>query len=77
MYMYWKASTSLTLNSNMPESNFAMHSWAKIGLYPMQQYPLVLEWGMYQRSRALENQKEIMPTFTHQVGGGGLVVTDK
>ena len=25
-----------------------MHSWAKTGLNRIQEYPLVLEWGMYQ-----------------------------
>ena len=28
--------------------NFAMHSCAKTGLNPIQEYPLVLEWGRYQ-----------------------------
>ena len=25
-----------------------MHSWAKTGLNRIKEYPLVLEWGMYQ-----------------------------
>ena len=53
-----------------------MRSWAKTGLNPIQEYPLVLEWCMFQSTG---NQKDIRPAFTRGGGGGGVgvVVTDK
>ena len=47
---------------------FVMHSWAQTGLNPIQEYPLVLEWGMYQSTG---NSKKSGPLLLMGEGGSG------
>ena len=51
--------------------NFVMHSCAKTGLYPIQEYPLVLEWGRYQSTEKSERHP------AHFYSKEGVVATDK
>ena len=79
--MYWKASTSLTFNSDMALISDCvknvMHSWAKTELNPIQEYPLVMEWGMYQSTEKSERHQAHFYSLGSGGGEGGVVVTDK
>ena len=52
--------------------NFVMHSCDKTGLNPIQEYPVVLEWGRYQSTGKSEKTSDPLLLI-----GDGVVVTDK